>query len=468
MGEKRLYLLDATAFCYRAFYAFSGLSTSFGQPTNAIYGFINILNKILKDNKPEYLAVCFDVSRDTFRTKKFAEYKIQRPPMPDDLVSQIPFIKKLVKAYGLALCELEGFEADDVIATLSRKAKEEGFKVTVVSSDKDMLQLVDKDTQVFSPYKDEGVMYDTDKVIERFGVKPEKITDIIALIGDTVDNIPGVKGIGEKTAQELLAQFGSLDKLLAHPEKIKQAKARQLIEDNIDLIKLNKELAVLDSKVGLGLTLKDLKIGLADNEELFKIFKHLEFRKFLKGLPQVEEEAAPDLKVANDDELEGALKSGDELYFYIDSPENIVLCVHKHILAFSGIGKNLKKILEDAGIKKISHDLKRAQVLLAKEGIGLRGLDFDTMIAAYLANPSKSSYGLADLALDYLDEPLIKNMSAQKALDCVIKLKPKLEKELAEKSMASLFADLEMPLVEVLAGMEINGIKIDTVLLKKL
>ena len=157
MNKRRLYLIDATAFCYRAYYALRDLATSFGQPTNAIYGFIGILNKILKEKNPEFMAICFDVSRDTFRLKKFAEYKIQRPAMPEGLTSQIPLIKEIISAYGIAIYEKQGFEADDIIATLSKMAKQKGLAVTIISSDKDILQLVDKDTHVFSPYKDEGI-----------------------------------------------------------------------------------------------------------------------------------------------------------------------------------------------------------------------------------------------------------------------------------------------------------------------
>jgi DNA polymerase-1 len=167
MAEKRVFLIDATAFCYRAFYAIGGLATSFGQPTNAIYGFLNMLNKILKERKPEYLAVCFDVSKDTFRKEKFKEYKIQRPPMPDGLSSQIPFIKEIIAAYNIAIFEREGYEADDVIASLAKTAKEKGIATTIVSSDKDILQLVDEHIAVFSPYKDEGIIYDHKKVRRR-------------------------------------------------------------------------------------------------------------------------------------------------------------------------------------------------------------------------------------------------------------------------------------------------------------
>ncbi|MFA5725981.1 MAG: 5'-3' exonuclease H3TH domain-containing protein, partial [Candidatus Omnitrophota bacterium] len=222
MDKKRLYLIDATAFCYRAFYAVRGLSTSFGQPTGAIYGFLNLLNKVLKDNKPGYLAVCFDVSRDTFRTKKFAEYKIQRPPMPDDLVSQVPLIKKIVSNYGIKILEKAGFEADDIIATLARAAQAKGVSTLIISSDKDILQLVNKDIEVYSPHKDTGIVYDEQAVFERFGVRPQQVADVISLMGDTADNIPGIPGIGEKTAVELVKEFGSLEKLLSGLDKVKK------------------------------------------------------------------------------------------------------------------------------------------------------------------------------------------------------------------------------------------------------
>ncbi|MDD4895090.1 MAG: 5'-3' exonuclease H3TH domain-containing protein [Candidatus Omnitrophica bacterium] len=261
MTKPKLFLIDATALCYRAFYAVRGLSTSIGQPTNAVYGFVNILNKLLKDKKPQYLAVCFDVSRDTFRAKKFAEYKINRAPMPDELSGQIPIIKEVISAYGITIFEQEGFEADDVIATLARKAKENDIPAVIVSSDKDILQLVDKNTEVFSPYKDEGTMYDDKKVLERFGVQPEKIADIIALMGDSVDNIPSVPGIGEKTAVSLIKEFGSVEKLLGSVDEIKTEKIKKAIKDNIDTIKLNKELALLDKRMELDFDLDKLKLA---------------------------------------------------------------------------------------------------------------------------------------------------------------------------------------------------------------
>jgi len=292
MVKPRLFLIDATAFCYRAFYALQNLATSFGQPTNAIYGFLNILNKILKEKKPQFLAVCFDVSRDTFRLKKFAEYKIQRPPMPEGLSSQIPIIKEIISAYGIAMFEKEGFEADDIIATLAKEAKERGIATTIVSSDKDILQLVDEDIAVFSPYKDEGIIYDEGKVLERFGVKPQRIPDIIALMGDDADNIPGVPGIGEKTAVNLIKEFGSLEELLNNIDKIKPEKLKIAIKENIDKIELNQELALLDRKMDLDFNPDKLKINTPNQQELFRLFKLLEFKTLLRDL-EIEEDSAP-------------------------------------------------------------------------------------------------------------------------------------------------------------------------------
>jgi len=464
MGDKRLFLIDATAFCYRAFYALQGLSTSFGQPTNAIYGFLNILNKILKEKKPDYLAVCFDVSRETFRTKKYAQYKIQRPPMPDGLSSQIPLIKELVSAYGLNIFEKEGFEADDVIATLARKAKLKGISVTIVSSDKDILQLVDDSTVVLSPYKDEGVLYDSNKVKERFGVGPDKVTDIIALMGDDADNIPGVPGIGEKTATNLITEYGSLDKLLHDVEKIKQDKLRNTIRENVEKINLNKELVQLRMDVDIDFNLEKIKIGEPDTKELFRLFKYLEFKGMLRELPR-EEEKPLDLSVERIEEgaLKEMLSAQEELIIYGDSFDKMLFCAKNKFFEVTNPAGVLKSILQDGKVKKLSHDLKRIKTSLAKEGVILGGLYFDTMIASYLANPSKPGYSLSDLALDYLSEPVSnKEMEPLKAIDLIRRLKPKLEEELEGKLLSKLFSEVEMPLCEVLAEMEINGIKIDT------
>ncbi|MBU1727084.1 MAG: DNA polymerase I [Candidatus Omnitrophica bacterium] len=468
MVEKRLYLIDATAFCYRAFYGLRGLSTSFGQPTNAVYGFVNMLNKLLRDNNPEYLAVCFDVSRDTFRLKKFAEYKIQRPPMPDGLSSQIPFIKEIVSAYGIKIVEKQGFEADDILATLAKRSKAKKIQVTIVSSDKDILQLVDDNTTVFSPYKDEGTSYDTQKVLERFGVGPQGITDIIALMGDDVDNIPGAPGIGEKTASGLLQEFGSLKNLIANIDKIKSEKTRRIVSENLDSIKLSKELAELRADVELDLDFSDLKIRARDSKELFRIFKQLEFNKFIKELPkETDNSAKVNIKTVKDADLKDFV-SDEGVFLCGSSFSDLAFCVKNEFFRVDGPGNNLKELLASDKIKKIGHDLKDIKVLLAKEDVRLEGLYFDTMIAAYLLNPSKSDYSIGNVALDYLGNAVGEVSDAGQVLDLTLSLKPKLESELTNKGLTNLFFETEMPLVEVLSEMETSGIKIDLQLLKKL
>ncbi len=229
MPKSKLFLIDAHSFCYRAYYAIRELSTSYGQPTNAIYGFITMLKKIIEKYSPDYLGVCFDVGKDTFRLKKYSEYKINRTPMPDKLVSQLPKIKEILEAYRIASLELEGYEADDILATLAQKAAKEDFDVFIVSSDKDILQIVNKHVKLYNPQK-EDKFYDSEEVKKRFGVEPEKIPDIMALMGDPTDNIPGVKGIGETTATQLIQEFGSLENVLKNVDKIKSEKIRKLIE----------------------------------------------------------------------------------------------------------------------------------------------------------------------------------------------------------------------------------------------
>ncbi len=471
MDNPELYLIDATAFCYRAFYALGNLSTSSGQPTGAIYGFVNILNKILKQKKPQFLAACFDISRDTFRQKKFAEYKIQRSPMPDDLLSQIPLIKEIISAYGINICEKEGYEADDIIATLSTQAKENNMPVMIVSSDKDILQLVGQDIKVLSPGKNEEVLYDMHKVKERFGLAPQQIVELIALMGDAVDNIPGAKGIGEKTAVDLLKEYGSLDNILASVDKIKPERAKKAVANSIENIKLSRELAILNHKVKLGVDLKDLKIGEPDYQKLFKLFKQFEFKAFLKELPVPVDNTHQEVKAEyfKDSDLKFLLKKHDEILVSAESGSAMVVnCAGKNFIV-ENIDEYLAGVLEDKSIKKTGHDLKKIKLKLAKDGFEFEGLYFDTMIAAYLLNPSKSSYMLSDLAWDYLGHAS-GDLSGNnlKCTDLILNLKPKLESALQDKSLKSLFSEVEMPLVEVLSRMEITGIKIDASFLKKL
>lgn len=415
------------------------------------------------------MAACFDVSRDTFRKAKFADYKIQRPPMPDGLSSQISLIKEIVAAYGIAIFEKEGYEADDVIATLTHQARVRGIPVVIVSADKDILQLVGDGVTVFSPHKDEGVFYDRKLIQERFGIGPERIADIMALMGDATDNIPGVAGIGEKTAVELIREFGSLDGLLGATARLKPQRLKKAVEEGREKIRLNRELVTLDNSLDLDFDLEALRIKDADQDKLFRIFKALEFKALLKDLhlsqgPSIPKEAM----TIPDKELPGFIKGAKEVILYGQGRAGILFCVKDECLRLDSLGENARLMLADPGVSKVGHDLKALKVSLAREGFILEGLYFDTMIAGYLIDPSRN-YNLADLAWDYLESPVkADTLTGAQAVGLIVRLKPVLEQELQRRELSKLFSGTEMPLVEVLAAMELTGIKIDVKVLEGL
>ncbi len=464
--QQKLFLIDATALCYRAFYAIRELTTSYGQPTNAVYGFIKILNKIVRKQKPELMAVCFDVSKKTFRSEKFSQYKINRKPMPDGLGSQIPIIKDVIRAYGFKICEKEGYEADDVIASLSRKSSREGVPCVIISSDKDLLQLVTEDVSVLNPQKDEETIYDPGKVCERFGVRPDQVADLIALIGDAVDNIPGIKGVTEKRAVELLKEFGSVEKLLDNAESVKPEKVRAAVRENAGQIRLNKELSAL-ADMDMELDLDELKVARPDQQRLFDLFKQLEFKGLLKDLEVAEERETVKVEELSDAEF-GKL-AAERKEIFISGAGDPVFCCGDRFIRVRDAGAGTAAALADRTVRKTGHDLKKLRFAFRKKGLALEGLYFDTMIAAYLLNPSKGEYGLAEVAWertgkfykeDSLDEPT--------KLLLLTRLVPVLDKELREKKLLGLFRDTEMPLVAVLSDMEIEGIRLDLSLLEKL
>jgi DNA polymerase I len=469
MVKPRLFLIDATAFCYRAFYAIRGLATTSGEPTNAVYGFLRILQKILKEQKPQLLGVCFDVSRKTFRHEKDAQYKINRPEMPNDLSSQIPVIKQIIRAYGIPIFEMEGFEADDIIATLSQKAKNQGIPTTIVSSDKDLLQLVDDDILVLNPQKDEETIFDPLKVEEKFKLKPYQIVELVAFTGDAVDNIPSIKGVSEKKAVELVREFGSVEKIIANLDKIAPEKVQLAIRENIERIRLNRELADLDKEMDLEFAPEKLAIKEPDHEELFKLFKRLEFKALLKDLPIADKSEEIAVETLSPDEFEKLSEKSGEMFLEGRDLAGLTFAVKDKFFKIDKLSQGVISALADPGIKKIGHDLKTVKLFLKKEGLALEGLFFDTMIAAYLVNPSKSSYALEDAAWDHLAKSVkAESLDCAQRLALIKELKTKLEKELENKSLHRLFSRIEMPLVEVLGEMEAEGIKIDLKLLKQL
>lgn len=508
--NKRLFLIDGNSYCYRAYYAIRSLANSKGQPTNAVYGFITMLNKLVKDEKPDYLGVAFDLKGPTFRHKKFEDYKLTRKPMPDDLVVQMPIIKEAVKAYNIPIFEMQGYEADDILATVARKAQANDIDTFIVTGDKDALQLVGEHIKVYNTHK-EGLIFDADKVKEEFKVGPERIIDLIALMGDSSDNIPGVLGIGEKTAVQLISEFGSLEDLLANLDKIKSESKRELLKKYEEQAKMSKELAVLDCEVPLKIDFEGLKLTEPDAGKLAVLFRELEFKTLLEQVIERKELGAEYILVSKaglEDFLKRLSKQGIFAFDFETTNSDPLLARlvgvsfcwkegRAEYIDFCGSGMEaeyvlglLKAILENKSVKKIGQNIKYERLVLAHYGIELKGMVFDTMVASYLLNPSKTTHNLGAISLEYLNHKmmditdLIGKGKSQTTMDKVdvgrvrdyccedsdvtFRLKNILEKELDKKGLFKLFSELEMPLVDVLSRMELAGVSLDTDYLKEM
>jgi len=517
--KKRLFLIDGNSFCYRAFYAIRSLVTSRGEPTNAVYGFITMMNKIVDKEKPDYLAVTFDLKGPTFRHKKFDDYKIHRKPMPDELVSQLPVIKDVLAGYRIPIFEMEGFEADDLLATIARKAEAEDIETFIVTGDKDALQLVGSHIKVYNTHKD-GMIYDSDKVKERFGVGPERVVDIMALAGDATDNIPGVPGIGEKTAIKLIVEFGSLDGLLDNLDKVKGEGLKKKLMESKDLARMSEELARLDAAVPIKVSFEDLKPKPHDTKKLLTLFKRLEFRGLFKELAPTDtlksdyrliedekgfaglikelgksEEFVFDFETTGKDPMLAEIvgisfcwKKG--LAYYVGTEDKKSFKTEKKKLDTKDVLAKLKPMLEDPKIKKVGQNIKYEAVILQNYGIKLKGISFDTMVGSYLLNPSKPNHNLDDISLEYLGHKMIplsdlmgsgKNKITMDKVgldriceyscedsDVTFRLKEIFIKELSKKALDKLFDDVEVPLIDVLKSVELNGVAIDKKFLSEL
>ena len=507
--KEKLFLIDGNSYCYRAFYAIKELRNSRGQPTNAVYGFILMLRKLLEKEKPGYIGCAFDLKGPTFRHKQFEDYKAHRKPMPDDLISQMGIIKEVISAYSIPVFEKQGFEADDILATIAKNASSQGIDVYIVTGDKDMLQIVDDHIKVYSTHKDD-LIYDNLAVRERFsGLGPESITDFIALAGDTTDNIPGVRGIGEKTAIELIKEFGSLDNLYANLDKIKSESKRKMLSEQEQSARMSKELACVDKAVPIDIDINEMRIKEPDQERLLNLFKELEFKNFAREIASSNSDIHKEARYKTISSLEDFKNFMAELReqkeFVLDTETTseeplraelvgISFCwkegeAYYLALDLKSCLKELKPILEDEEIKKIGQNIKYDKLVLSNYGIDLKGVSFDTMIASYLLNPSRMSHGLDDLAFEYLDhkmtaiEELLGTGKKRITMDMVdvnkvsmyscgdsdvtLRLKNIFEKELLKKEMEKLFNDIELPLIDVLSRIEKNGIKIDVEFLKE-
>jgi len=511
MKKERAFLIDGNGFCYRAFYAIRSLTTSRGRPTNAIYGFVAMLQKLVAEEKPDYLAVSFDLKAETFRKKAFPSYKIHRKPMPDELVDQLPTIKEVLKGYRIPIYEKETYEADDVLATLSKKLSEKGILVYIATADKDILQLVNDRIFVYHSHK-EGLIYDKRKVEERYGFAPEKIVEMMGLCGDDSDNIPGVPGIGEKTAMELIQKFGSLERVLANIDQVKGESRRKALLDYADQARFSRDLATIDAAVPIQVNLEDMRIKAPDREKLYHLFKELEFRTFLSQFtPEADVKGRYQL-IQTEGSFRKFLKSLKKVKrfaFDFETTSEDVLSAEPIGISFSwnegeafyvpftekGISSKtcfeaLRPIFEDDTISKIGQNIKYESILLARYGISLKGITFDTMIASYLLNSSKSNHNLTEIAREYLDlrktpiSELIGKGASQKSMkevplkrvfqvacedsDVTLRLSGVLGKKLRTQALEELFEKIELPLIDVLASMEQAGVAIHGAYLKTL
>ena len=508
-----LYLIDGNSYIYRAFYAIKGLSNASGFPTNAIFGFTNMLLKVLREKKPDYFAIVFDSPVPTERHKTYEAYKAHRPSMPDELKLQIQPIKEIINAFNISNIEIEGYEADDVLGTIAKKAEKEGLDVYIITSDKDINQILSPKIKTYDTMKDK--ITEEKDVVERFGVEPSRFPEIIALMGDASDNIPGVHGIGEKTAVSLLKEFGSIDNIIQNHSRIKKPKLKEAISENIENIKLSLKLATIDTNVPLEISIEEFKPKEPDRTKLLDFLRKFEFSSLLRLIPEGENTFSHDARyiiILDKDTFESAVASiKNEVAIDTETTSKLPMIAELVGISFSiepekayyiplahsypGMPKQLSKeyvlgklkmILENPGIKKIGHNIKYDLIVLKNESINLKGIAFDTMLASYLLNPNKTNHNLEDVSMTYLSikklsfnditdkgkknfrEVSIEDATKYSGEDAAVTLKLKyiLETEIEKEGLAKLFCDIEMPLIEVLADIEIAGIKIDLPLME--
>ena len=507
---QRLFLIDGSSYIYRAYFAIRHLSNSQGMATNAIYGFTNMLLKVIRELKPDQLAVIFDSKGPTFRKEIYPDYKANRAAMPEDLVPQIPYIKRVVQAFNLPGIEMPGYEADDIIATLAKKFSAEGMEVTVVTGDKDLMQIVDDHIQLLDTMKDK--VYGPAEVTERFG-GADKVVEVQALSGDSSDNIPGVPGIGEKTAKMLIDEYGDVETLLANLDQLK-GKRRDNLENYADLARLSKKLVTLVDNLDLKVDDHNFTLAEPDREALTELFKECEFYKLLQEFSVDTKDRAESagyravLTESDLDELVAALEQSERfafdtettsldamradlvgLSFAVTAGEAWYVPVGHHYLGMpeqlplDRVLEAVRPLLASPRQLKIGQNLKYDILVLARAGVEVGGPIYDTMLASYLANPATRSHGMDNLAAELLNYHTIsysevagsgkkqigfEEVEVEKATtyaaedaDITLRLYEKLVPMVTEQHQDGLLNDVEMPLLQILAGMERAGIRIN-------
>jgi DNA polymerase-1 len=513
-----LFLIDGHSQIYRAYHAIRSLTGPDGRSTGAVYGFVTMLRKLVADQRPDLVACAFDLAGPTFRSEMAADYKANRPPMPDDLVEQIPYVHQASAALGVPILSCEGFEADDVIGTVAERAVSEGYHVVVVTGDKDMFQLVRDGVRVFNP-RDDGTWYDAAGVAEKFGVPPELVVDVLALMGDSVDNIKGVPGVGEKGARELITTFGSLDALLARAEEVTQKKYREALLANADLARQSRELARIRRDAPLDFDIESFRYKGPDQQACFTLFGELGFRSLLNEFAPTADTVSKDYALVETIDavtaLAGELRAAGRFAIRTLTTAGPVVQADLVGIAVStgerraryiplahhaldagpqpdrrSALETLRPVLEDPQIAKIGHDLKLDVITLARHGVTLRGMAFDTMLASYLLDATRSSHPLEECAMEHLQyraiaEEQLRGRGAKalgldelppaavldfagERVDLAGQLAARLAPELEAEGLDPVYRELELPLVPVLAAIERAGIKVDAGVLGRL
>lgn len=509
----KICLFDASGYLHRAFHALPLLTNSRGEPVNALYGFTRMISKVLKTEKPDCVAVCFDTAAATFRHEADVTYKAQRKETDDALIFQLPWAEELTRAWGLPVAKMDGFEADDVIATLALAAQEKGFEVLILSGDKDSFQLVGPKIHVRDEAK--NIDYDREKVKERYGVYPEQMIDLFCLMGDKVDNVLGVPGVGEKTAAKLIADYGTLEKLYVHLNDLKDNLKTKLIE-NKERVFANRLMIRLRDDVPVKFSEELFKIKTPDPETFPALIQRLEFRGELYGIEKTQTVSGEENKtrqvrtVLNEkdlSDLQKELKTITRISYDLETDGleagrcNIVglsistkadlawyVPVGHHYLGapkqlpWEKVKAVLEPVFANPRIEKIGQNLKFDNRILRRYGVDVKGTFVDSMIAAYCLDPGRNNYGLKDMASQFLNERMTrieeligakgeKNFSAVEIAqaapyagadaEVTLRLADVLVRKLEENKLVPLFRDLEMPLVWVIESMESVGIKVD-------
>ena len=498
--SSKIVLIDGHSILNRAFYGLPDLTNAEGLHTNAIYGFLTIMFKLLEEEKPEYLTVAFDVHAPTFRHKMYAEYKGTRKPMADELRQQVPVIKEVLHAMGVKTIECAGLEADDLIGTLSNRCENEGMEVTVISGDRDLLQLATEHVKIRIPKTKQGKTeiedYYAKDVEERYQVTPKEFIDLKALMGDTADNIPGVPSIGEKTATKIITQYHSIEEAHEHVDELKPPRASKALSEHWDLAVLSKELATINVKADFPYELSEAKLGNLYTEEAYIFFQKLEFKNLLSRF----DVSAPANKVEDGFKIITSKSEAEKVFVQAEEASTIGAVIFKDLenvlplfadqAGLGGIGlcfskevsyciKVEKDITGEWLLKKLADVAEKAETYAmfhlkeSMEQVTIRNQAncFDVSVAAYLLNPLKNNYTWEDVAREHLglmiDEKIDQDMKACYESYVNYASVEVLRQKLRDTKMDTLFRDIEMPLVFTLFDMEQNGIRVEADALKQ-